>query len=197
MQHRNRPSRIVDPRTDPLVDIIDRHGFAILAVGSGECDVPGCCGGRDEGHVWSYTIGNSEVGLPELVVLGLAPAHASALIHHVRRRLLDPHPLVVGVTEWLGLAPFQLRHVPDEWLMTDPGRMGGWFHAMGGSAIPVVRQIVWGDAAGRFPDDPACDPIVAEDQPVLAVDPFSAPRRAPRDVRRSVHRRPRPQRRIA
>jgi hypothetical protein len=51
---------------------------------------------------------------------------------------------------------------------------------------PAVRQLVWADADGRFPDDPSCNPKIAAMQPVLKVDPHRYPKIEPRRI--SSHR---------
>ena len=47
--------------------------------------------------------------------------------------------------------------VPDEWLLTDFSRLAAWFRHFcpDGESLPLpeVQQVVWPDAAGRFPDD--------------------------------------------
>jgi hypothetical protein len=157
---------------------IHRSGFMLIMVGSGACSVPGCdCEPSDE--QWSYSIGLVEQGLPELVITGLASAHALYAANFVYSEIQRGGPIVDGEVTWFDGVPLRLDQVGDDWLDTDPGRMGQWIdhYAIGRSelTLPAVRQIVWGDDAGRFPDDRGCDPLVRRFQPLLADDPYSFP----------------------
>ncbi len=173
---------------------IVRHGFALVPVGFGECIVPGCDCAPDE-DPWIYTIGMAEAGHPELIVLGLAPAHAGALTSWVFERHRQGRSLPIGRPDEFDGVPVKLVRVPSQWLAHDPSRMAMWLahYGPGRSTVPAppVAQLLWGDAEGRFPDDPACDPQVSVGQPILAADPTGYPRRAPQPVRRSGRRRSR------
>jgi Domain of unknown function (DUF4262) len=178
----------IQPISTRVADHIARHGFAVVAVGFDHCDEPGC-DGSDHGDAYCYTVGLSAVGCAELVVTGLSPVHATQLAAHVHHQFQAGSPLPMGRRHWLGDAPFMLRSVSDHWLANDPSRLAVWFaytgHSPRGKQRPAVTQIVWGDANGSFPGDPRCDPFVADDQPVIADDPFGFPRRLPRAQRRA------------
>ena len=172
---------------------IVRDGFALIPVGFGECSVPGCDCGEDDGDAWAYTIGLAEQGHPELVVLGLAPGLALELVRWVARQHGAGNRLALGEARSFGSIPVKLQAIPPTWLAHDPERMGLWLHhyAPGRSQLdaPRLAQLLWGDAEGRFPGDPGCDPVVAAAQPNLALDPTSYPAPLPRRVRRSAVRR--------
>ena len=164
-----------------MIDIaanIHRSGFMLIMVGSGKCSVPGrACEPSDE--CWSYSIGMVERGMPEVVVTGLADVHALYVANFVFDEFRAGRGMEVGEVRWLGSAPLRLDDIDDAWLATDRDRMAQWFdhYGPGRSAVqlPPVRQIVWGDAEGHFPDDPSCDPTVVARQPVLADDPLTFP----------------------
>lgn len=177
------------PATDRSAtdDVIDRRGFALVAVGFDQCALASCqCGQVDDG--FTYTIGLADHDMPELVVTGLSPVHALQLTRHVYDHARRGEPFLVGQRAWLGAAPFTLRDVSDHWLANDPSRMAAWFAHTGRSprldTLPMIVQVVWGDADGHFPGDPACDPFVAEGQHIIADDPFGFPR-----ITARVHRR--------
>ena len=174
---------------------IVRDGFALVPVGFGGCSVPGCDCRDDNGDAWAYTIGLAEQGHPELVVLGLAPVHALELVSWVHRQHRSGATLRPGEVRGFGSVPVQLDVVPQDWLAYDPDRMGFWLsHYLPGRRTldaPPVAQLLWGDAEGRFPGEPGCDPVVAECQPRLSADPFSYPAVLPRAVRRTRVRRSR------
>ncbi|MFM2069850.1 MAG: hypothetical protein RLZZ623_113 [Actinomycetota bacterium] len=156
---------------DRVTDQIRRHGFCVVPVGF-----------HTDDDAFSYTIGRAGAGAPELVVTGLSPVHASQLITYVQHEFLRGMPLAQQRRHWLGDAPFIIRPVSPHWLANDPARMAAWFEYLclppRSAHHPAIAQVVWGDAAGRFPGDPFCDPLVAEDQHIIADDPFGFPRRS-------------------
>lgn len=169
---------------------IARRGFFVVSVGSGRCAVPGCCC-TPEPQPWCYTIGLSELQHPELVVMGLPPEAAHSVMTRAYERARFGNPLESGVEYELDSVRIKLVEVPGDWLATDPSRMALWVQHYGPGrkalTLPYVTQLVWADAAGRFPDDPACDPAIRELQPVLADNPVDYPRKASRaDRRRSA-----------
>ena len=156
------------------------HGFAIMAVGYGQCMEPGCCGGQRSRQPWAYSIGFVERGETELVLLGLDVLSAHDGMSWVFDRSTMGFSVPVNAIDPLDKIGLKLVDVPFDWLATDPGRMAMWFvHYDSGpfsSQAPDVRQILWADKSGRFPDDPQCDPKVVAAQPVLSVDPIGYPK---------------------
>lgn len=168
------------------------HGFAIMAVGYGQCMEPGCCGGQRARHPWAYSIGFVERGEPELVMLGLDSEFARDGMSWVHDRSNMGFSVPVNAIDPLDDLGLKLVDVPFDWLATDPGRMARWFgHYDAGpfsAHAPEVRQLLWADDAGRFPDDPQCDPKVVAAQPVLSVDPISYPKQYKPYVNPARHR---------
>lgn len=167
-----------------------RHGFAYVPVGVGRCSAPGCdCG--DDGDGWSYTVGLAEQGLPELVVIGLAPVVGIELVTRVLRRHRLGGRVALNEPMELDGVQVKLLGVPGDWLAHDLDRMAMWIshYAPGRQAldIPPIAQLLFADGAGRFPDQPGCDPFVAAAQPVLATDPYSYPAVLHRRTRRRSH----------
>lgn len=166
--------------------LISTYGFAVVPVGHSACASPDC-GAAPVSHPWTYTVGLMAAVQPELVVMGLCPTDADHVVHRLADRRRQGERLPVDEPIDVDGVPVRLRDVPDEWLQYDPSRMAWWF-AWNRSRddrfgeLPVVQQIVWPDDDGRFPDDPACEWHVVEQQPVLAVDPFSFPEPAVRPV---------------
>jgi len=174
---------------DELIDdAISRNGFAVVPVGYGDASAPGG-GDPAADHPWSYSVGLSAVGLPELVLLGLDPLAAHFAMCWVATEAMSGRP--VAADQRLDVAGIGIKvvEVPEEWLLTDPSRMAAWFdHARRhGRAVglPRLRQVVWADAEGRFPDDPTIRPGVDQPQVVLRDDPVSVPHRSHRTARRA------------
>lgn len=180
-QQRTTTSTTTGTTSSRTAQLIERDGFAVVSAGF---DAP------DQG--FTHTIGLAAHGLPELVVTGLAPVLAAQLTRHVAAAASRGQAIIAHQRRQLGEAAFVIRPVSRHWLANDPSRMAAWFAHSGTSphadALPAVAQIVWGDAAGRFPGDPACDQFVADAQPIIADDPFGFPRRLPRVHHRHMRR---------
>jgi uncharacterized protein DUF4262 len=190
MTRQQRPSVSHDPFLADTAGRIRRHGFTMTAVGFGECAIPECDCGPDD-QAWAYTIGMVEHGLAELVITGLAPVHCLEFATHIFAQFRAGLAIPSHQRQWLGLAPFILRSVPEQWLVADPSRMATWVSYYGrrrGGRLPDVAQVVWGDATGRFPGDPLCDPFIAADQTIITDDPLGFPSRRPRNERRELRR---------
>lgn len=192
---RTPPSVPQDPFS--VAALIARWGHAVQSVGYGGCSVPGCtCG--PSATPWTYSIGLTDVGQPELVVLGLEPDITVTLVNEVasRRRaglLSNDEASFVHAG-----SSFRLVDVPDRWYRLDINRMAAWFthYARPGMSqrALVVQQIVWPDRFGRFPDDPEADPLFRRRQPMLRDRPLSYPMRSGR-VSGGARRPRRPRRR--
>lgn len=180
---------------------IRTHGMVIIAVGSGQCSEPGCDGGHPIDQPWSYTIGRVEIGRPELVVYGLNPADAHALLTRVDQRDRHGGPMALGSVEQVEGRTVRLDRVPAWWIADDDDPMGRWFAYYHGTgrmrSVPDVLQVVVADDRGVLPDDAACDPRVRRAQPVLRDAPHPLPRRpshrmprTPGHVARRHRRRP-------
>jgi len=161
----------------PTASVIAAHGFALFSVGYGRCSVPGCCSPTSK-HSWTYTVGLVEFGHPEIVLLGLDPESAAHGINWVGKQARLGRPLTVDAPALLDDVGIKLVDVPLEWLWTDLSRMAMWFDHYASHPtmrLPDVRQLVWADTAGKFPDDPSCDAKTRAAQPILSLDPARYP----------------------
>lgn len=173
-------------------DIV-RHGFAFVPVGFGTCSAPGCeCGTDDDS--WAYTVGLAEQGLPEIVVIGPAPAIGAELVARLLARHRQGDTVTVGRPLVLDGVLVKLVEVPQAWLAHDLDRMAMWLGHYGPGRsnlrMPPIAQLVFADGDGHFPGEADCDPLVASCQPLLVDDPYSYPALLHRRTRRrSVIRR--------
>jgi Domain of unknown function (DUF4262) len=180
--------------TDPFLNQLDEtilmHGMAVIPVGYGGCSDKRCCGPAAR-QPWTYTVGLSLFGLPELVLMGLDPVAAHFALSWVADEARAGRPIAVDRPFVLRDVGVKLVEVPDEWLLTDPDRMAVWFghQALRARSIglPRVHQVVWADADGRFPDDASCRPATSAHQPILRDDPFSLPHRSRLISKRPQH----------
>ena len=178
--------------------LIASYGFAVSSIGYGACDVPGChCGVRVR-NPWTYTVGLAQIGQPELVLMGLEPVPAHFAISWVANEGRAGRPVPLDQPFLLDGVGVKVLDVPDEWVLGDRSRMAAWFAHFGAAdssrPLPEIRQVVWPDAAGRFPDDPRCAEWVVREQPLLRDAPLHYPKRMAGPSARH-HRRSRPHRR--
>jgi Domain of unknown function (DUF4262) len=186
------PSLHSDPFLQQIEAIIAAHRFAVVPVGyGGSCSQPGCCGPAAE-QPWTYTVGLSRVGLPELVLMGLNPGDAHFGLDWFAKASLAGKSFALDQVIDVQGQSVKLLAIPNEWLLTDPTRMSVWFgqqaHHRLAIGLPRVVQVVWADPEGRFPDDVGYRPEHALRQPILRDDPVTHPHRSSRDLRRAAHR---------
>jgi hypothetical protein len=134
----DHPDKTLDDYLALLREKILAHGWAVQYV-------------EDDRRPFAYTIGLHDRGLPELLVTGLAPRHATWLLNtFARRTLLGRRPapgnqvsLPAGTrVELVGVAQ------PDAHLYMAV--------AIEGPGIEAV-QLVWADDRGRWPWAPGFD----------------------------------------
>jgi hypothetical protein len=176
-----------DPRPS-TASLIATYGFTVHSVGYGICSVPGCRCTTRLRNPWTYTVGLSGAGLPELVLMGLEPRAAHHAVSWVADERRASRAVPLDDPFVLDRVRVKLLTVPIEWVLADHDRMAGWFKhyatVNGGARLPETQQVVWADAAGLFPDDPGCAAWVVREQPILRDSPLHYPLR-------SLGRRPR------
>ena len=121
---------------------------------------------------FSYTVGLTEHGLPELIVLGVRREDAIRLLSNWGSYLLDTSAVLPGET--LESGPWLLEAVavahPEEHLLIADDFYGERLRAL---------QLVWADARGRWPWDPGHQARRAG-QPVLGKRaPWYCPEHSP------------------
>ena len=179
-------------RTAPssLSDIIALHGFAVVAVGYGDCSAPGCrCAASTT--PWAYTVGLTSLGLPEFVVLGrgLRPDEPVEVLHEMADLCLEGLPVTEPGDHMFADIDIRVTEVPDRWVLADRERMAAWFDVFGRTTVPVVLQILLPDQNGYFPDEEQCADDVRRRQPVLRDNPLRYPKITPNRTRRQRRRR--------
>jgi len=153
------PPEEVFARVDRAIDAGGWHMIWVDSLGEGPC--------------WGYTIGLTErFGHPEFIVLDACDCCAARILWAAAeqvaagdpRSVPSPEPVVLG-----GSYAYHFRRVdPAHW-------QDGWFATWRGyydskpwaPPRPAAVQIVHGDADGRFPWDPGCDPTVRRGQAIL------------------------------
>lgn len=151
-----------------LTELIERRGWALQGVVGdpypGQVDV-------------TYTVGNTTVGLPELLVIGIPTGLGGHLLDHLtevlRAGALDPRPGAVVPGPLVGLDPpgtLRLGQVAGRWAI-HYGVIAYEHHlANGGHPEDVAfLQVVLPDHAGRFHGEPGYDALgVDTHQPDLS-----------------------------
>lgn len=138
---------------DNVKKTIGKHGHAVIGTET------------QDGLPFSYTIGLSADGkLPELLIFGLRAEIALTVLNNgadLLRRAGVPAD-GIDVRELFEGLPARFQTADDR--AHDFTRMASAWHGHDGYR---VAQIVWPDRAGRFPDHPAFDPKLFNQQPRL------------------------------
>ena len=119
-----------------LRPVIDRFGWAVQAVGGTRVHVP-----------FSYTVGLTLWGLPELVLTGKRPPDAAEVLNAYAFHLRHSEPPDPGRQVQVGERWFEVVGVPhpEAHLLVATGLFG--------EAEVTARQLVWHDERGRWPWD--------------------------------------------
>ncbi len=119
--------------------LIKRHGWALIGVFPAE---------GDTGQPFTYTVGLTEQFLPELVVYGLDPNSAAAVLNTVAANMVDKGEIKAGdrladvLTDGRTLAVIDLD-------AADAADLA-MVHNIYGTLLSA-RQVVWPDSGGKFP----------------------------------------------
>jgi hypothetical protein len=132
---------------------IARTGVSVVGVGSSETE-----------PTFSYSVGFSDRGWPEVIIVGLCPTIAMHLVNNLAKR--DDPPQVGETLLDIATVPLRVGAVSEtnveEYLCQAVFRAVRW-----GKEKPTAVQLVYPDTECRFPDNPAYNlpPVV---QPILA-----------------------------
>src|SRR5690606_34913992 len=107
----------LDQEDARVADVIRRHGWYIQYVGGGMCSRPGCDGGDDEGPAFAYTVGLFGLGHPELLIFGVYPEDALAVLNDLGEQVMAGANLLPG--QLLTFDQWPHRVVPEE--VPNPG----------------------------------------------------------------------------
>lgn len=137
--------------------IIESEGWAVQSVF-----------GADDSLPFSYTVGLSAQGFPELILVGIGAQTATHLLNTAAARLRDG--------SFSGRADEPLERVANATLIPkdvkdDPAwtaRMATRYAAQLGHSVRLV-QLVYPDRAGKFPWDEGCDPRMIANQDLDAI----------------------------
>ena len=144
----------LDAYIQKIEGLIAEYGWAVQGVGAGDGDPQ-----------FSYTVGLTALGHPEIIIESLPPAPALGILNIIggaikeQGRRFEPGDVVRGILgNDLPLAFIEARKTDD---LTVVGRIYGTRDAL---------QAVWCDTAGRFPWDEEYGMSV-DVQPLLGVVP--------------------------
>lgn len=140
----------LDQEDARVTDIIRRYGWFIQYVGGGSCTAPGCGCGEADQPPFAYTVGLFGLGHPELLVLGVDPETAVAVLNELGERIRSGATLVVGQMITFDWWPHRI--VPEE--VPNPGEIvysANRFYDRPDQASVPVLQLSYDDREGRFP----------------------------------------------
>lgn len=156
------PNRTIEKVLEQILARIARDRFATVGVHGSRCTAE-----------FTYTVGLTEHGLPELIVTGQRPELANRLVRLWGDYLLDESLVLPG--EWLHAEPFVLEAVQ----VKEPQQHLRVAHRFYGDQLRAL-QLVWADPDGRWPWDPGFRARSAG-QPLLGDrGPFWCEEHAPR-----------------
>jgi hypothetical protein len=138
-----------------LGNLIRRHGWHSLCVipDADEPDVP-----------WEYTIGLTEIGLPELILFGMPYRQSHPVLHGaVEQMQAHGRPADDWRSQGVILGfEVSFRALP-AFVLTEFACQAAYYYE--GSPYTVdVMQVVWPDKAGLFPWDAGCNADYARRQ---------------------------------
>jgi hypothetical protein len=121
-----------------LAEMVSRSGWALQGVFGDTVE-----------SVFTYTVGLTEAGLPELWAGSLDPRQAGQFLNVLARRALDLGGLPVGEPVDAGFnVPFRLRGP----VQPRAGEAFAAFQMYGEDAVALL-QVLWPDAADKYPDE--------------------------------------------
>lgn len=146
-----------DQEDKHTADVIRTHGVYIQYVGGSECS---CCDHvgdepmtpSDHSTPFAYTVGLFGVGHPELLIVGVDPGTASAVLNDVSARVRARRELVPG--ELLTFDGWTHRVTVE--LVPNPGEIAfaaNRFYLRPDEYSVPLLQLTYDDRQGRFPWD--------------------------------------------
>jgi hypothetical protein len=119
--------------------------------------------GDAETSGFTYTIGNAEHGLPELLIIGDFPPHISAaLLNDLGAKMReDGRPLPQGLVDIGWSVPVKIRIAGPAARSRFTIQAGQYY----GHDTYGVLQVMVCDPQGRFPGDDGCDPRYDVERP--------------------------------
>lgn len=138
-----------------ITETIRRYGWAIQYVGGDICSTPGCeCPPSDQ-PPFAYTIGLFGLAHPELLVLGVDPQTASAVLNSLGEDVRRGVQLMPGIP--ITSHDWPRRIVPEE--VPNPGEIlldaNRFYQRPPEHSVPAL-QLTYDDDRGRFPWDEGC-----------------------------------------
>ncbi len=133
----------VKQHVEPL---IRRHGWMIQGVG-----------GRDGELSYAYTIGLNKLSHPDILVFGLPPDIGHSILNELAGRVVQggilplQYPIHDVANHPLRLLPIARAYRTGQYAFFNVAR---WYYR---AVIVDAVQLVWPDAAGRFPWDEGFD----------------------------------------
>jgi hypothetical protein len=138
---------------------IEHIGFSMIGVG-----------GSPTNPSFVYTIGLTQQGMPEIIMIGLPYQYAGQAFNDYYDSVRKGEPEKSGVVEELFNLPVYIGEIENLDLLDGYcGITKRWCESKG--LTPRFTQWVWTDKAGKFPWDPAFDHHFDKYQPVLCKIP--------------------------
>lgn len=157
-KHPNHPSEdeLLQSFLDRCRALMAEHGHVVQSVFGSDVLPP-----------WAYTVGLSNAGRAELVVIGLPAETATYALNGVARRLAaEKIPDQADIHQVVNM-PLRLRTLSLD---------AAWPHMSVARTLLTtppreIRQVLWPDPTGRFPGDPSYRYAISQDLSELNPNP--------------------------
>jgi Domain of unknown function (DUF4262) len=146
-----------DAADQRVIDIVERVGWTVMEISPNKEDL--------KPHWFAYTVGlGVTFGWPELICFGEDLRDMGAMLNNAVEELKEKGDKPIPGMELTNvLIQFPVRLATfSPLLYRDHLGCAIWFADLGGLKPQQFSclQVLWPDANGRFPDDPACDPDI-------------------------------------
>ena len=144
----------IDQDDARMADAVRRHGWLIQYVGGEECSRPGCDCPTNDGPTFAYTVGLFGLAHPELLIFGVPPEIAAAVLNDLGGRVRKGEALLPG--QLITFDDWPHRVIPEP--VPNPGDIvfsANRFYCRPDEFSVPVLQLSYDDTKGRFPWDDA------------------------------------------
>jgi hypothetical protein len=140
----------IDQEDAHVAATVRRHGWLIRYVGGDTCSRPGCDCPQSDDPPFAYTVGLFGLAHAELLIFGVPPETASAVLNDLGERVRSGEALMPG--DLITLDAWPRRIIPEP--VPNPGEIvfgANRYYQRPDEFSVQVLQLTYDDTEGRFP----------------------------------------------
>jgi hypothetical protein len=140
----------IDQEDAHVAATVRRHGWLIRYVGGDTCSRPGCDCPPSDGPPFAYTVGLFGLAHAELLIFGVPPETASAVLNDLGERVRSGEALMPG--DLITFDEWPHRIIPEP--VPNPGEIvfdANRYYQRPDEFSVQVLQLTYDDTEGRFP----------------------------------------------